>query len=77
MKTQTNHGAEIALTTTENEAVDPSAHGSAGPECLLCIICRKPVTDPKKLDSPGAKHLGLVVCSFECAQQLTIETGMC
>jgi len=28
MKTQTNHGAEIALTTTKNQAVAPSAHGS-------------------------------------------------
>lgn len=47
------------------------------PEALLCTICRKVITDPKKLSSPGAVHLGIAVCSFKCAQQLTIETGMC
>lgn len=47
------------------------------PKALLCIVCGSLITDKKKLESPGARNIGLAVCSFACAQQWTIETGMC
>jgi hypothetical protein len=47
------------------------------PKMLECAICGHKITDKKKLTTPGAIRLGLALCSFRCAQQWTIETGMC
>ncbi len=60
------------METKEIEAIKEE-----GPEVLLCLMCSKAVTDPEKLKSPGARHMGIVLCSFECAQEFTCQTGCC